>query len=77
VTPYKSLMYYFILAEKRAAKAAVIKDAHYIANMKLKEQMAKDTMRNEKTKRIMGQLANQEGDVKGIKKKKYNLFPDI
>jgi len=45
--------------------------------MKLKEQKEKDEERRGKTKRILGQLANQEGESKSIKKKKYNLFPDI
>merc|ERR1712228_640932 len=63
--------------ESRAARKAMTADAAYIAKMKLKEQKAKDEERRGKTKRILGQLANQEGETKNIKKKKYNLFPDI
>jgi len=36
-----------------------------------------DAGRREKTKRILGQLANQEGEVKKSKKKSIKLFPDI
>ena len=52
-------------------------DASRYASLKNKTQLAKDQVRKDRVKRIMGQLANQEGEAKSYKKKKYNLFPDI
>ena len=65
------------LDEKRKARKETVKDSHFKARLKRDEQMKKDEDRRNRTKRIIGQLANQEGEAKSFKKKKYNLFPDM
>uniref|UniRef100_H2YBE1 Nucleolar protein 14 n=1 Tax=Ciona savignyi TaxID=51511 RepID=H2YBE1_CIOSA len=47
------------------------RDSRFIARHQQKEQEAMDKEREAKVKRIYGLLSNQEGDVKRIKRKKY------
>lgn len=61
---------------KREIKGAVReirKDTKFLASEKLKEQLANDEERRNKVKRLYGLLANQEGDVKKIQRKKFKL----
>ena len=62
---------------KREATKRIREDQKYIQEKKFKIQEEKDSRRREAVKRIHGQLANQEGEVKKVKHKKYNLFPDL
>ena len=62
---------------KRDAKKKVRRDIEYVRKLKAEEREKLDAGRREKTKRILGQLANQEGDVKKSKFKSIKLFPDI
>ena len=71
------LLFILFLDEKRGALKKIKSDASRYASLKNKTQLAKDQVRKDRVKRIMGQLANQEGEAKSYKKKKYNLFPDI
>lgn len=62
--------------EKRGAKRKIISDSKRIQEEKNKKKEAFDKQRKDRTKFILNQLANQEGDVKKTKKTKINLFPD-
>ena len=60
--------------ETRGAMKELQKDSMLLQKMRVEEQLAKDRERNERVKRIYGQLANQEGEVKKIKKAKFQLI---
>ena len=60
--------------EIRGAMKELQKDSMLLQKMRVEEQLAKDRERNERVKRIYGQLANQEGEVKKIKKAKFQLI---
>lgn len=59
--------------EMKGAMREVRRDNQFLAQHILKEQMAKDTERREKVKRIYKELASQEGEYKALKRKKEKL----
>ncbi|XP_050039582.1 nucleolar protein 14 [Dermacentor andersoni] len=59
--------------EMKGAMREVRRDNQFLAQHILKEQMAKDTERKEKVKRIYKELASQEGEYKALKRKKEKL----
>ena len=60
--------------EKRNAEKELRKDAEFINTAKVNKQFKLDEERKRKVNVLLGQLSNQEGDVRKIKKKKYNMF---
>merc|ERR1719319_852386 len=56
--------------ERKGAKKEIRQDAAFIANTKAKEARKKDTERKERTKNIMSNLGQQEGDFRKMLKKK-------
>ena len=48
-----------------------MKDAQFVNQAKLFKQMVADDDRRRKVKEIMGELSNQEGEVRKIKRMKY------
>ena len=60
--------------ETRGAMKEVMKDSMFVQRTWLNEQIAKDRERKQKVKNIYSQLANQEGEVKKLKKTKYQLI---
>ena len=81
INPSRNCTYSFLTLNyseaKREATKRIREDQKYIQEKKFKIQEEKDSRRREAVKRIHGQLANQEGEVKKVKHKKYNLFPDL
>ena len=60
-------------SEKRNAEKELVKDAQFVNQAKLFKQMVADDDRRRKVKEIMGELSNQEGEVRKIKRMKYKL----
>ena len=60
-------------SEKRNAEKELVKDARFVNQAKLFKQMVADDDRRRKVKEIMGELSNQEGEVRKIKRMKYKL----
>lgn len=59
-----------IKREMKGAIREIRKDNAFIAREKLKEQIEKDDQRKRKVKELLGSLANQEGDIRKLKKPK-------
>jgi len=72
----KQKLRYHVRMEKKGAKKEIRKDMAFLATHKDRALRAIDVERKEKTKRILGNLAEQEGDYQklqriGKKKKKF------
>lgn len=60
--------------ERRNAEKELKGDAEFVNKVKLNKQMGLDKKRKEAVKRLLGQLGDQEGEARKIKKTKYKLF---
>ncbi|KAL8593217.1 hypothetical protein ACOMHN_009872 [Nucella lapillus] len=59
--------------EFKGALREVRKDSHFLANQKLVDTQKRDAERQKKLKRIYGDLSNQEGEVRALKRQKNRL----
>ncbi|XP_065317945.1 uncharacterized protein LOC135926145 isoform X2 [Gordionus sp. m RMFG-2023] len=56
--------------DMKTAKKELRKDATFLSNQKLNEQIERDMIRKTKVKKLYSFLANQEGEVRALKRKK-------
>jgi len=56
--------------ELKGAKREIRRDQQFLSSVVLQEQRERDAERTRKTKEIMKQLANQEGEFKALRKNK-------